>query len=281
MKAAILQSYHNALFKYKAQSHRGYKKGLFSQFRHSANEYARLRTLKQYLIEATNKREAIAIVRQHFSRFRSRFNNHSFNCYFVDELNLNSTTRRLFVPRQWKQPIKFYQGIVYRGTSTPTTVAFNKGFTPKEKSSQIEDYVKTVNYSVGTSTSSQYRVAVDYACEPGRRRSDKFIYVINYQQGNGFDIVKTAKARGRTHCAENKAEINIKGHIPKDNIVGAYQLVADIHSNYRATFFKNPHYNGPEVDLKLSERNARVADLNERPTHSSVVRAPGPQRDFY
>lgn len=260
----FIELYQNALRNYIAQAERTHHSlmnnpekriftfGLFSWFRHSQNEYPALLALRAQL-EADNSDDqssAIAAVKRHFSDPDNKWNHHSFNNYLLDEIF--KTCSREEWAQQWlqfdKSPIIYYQGLLFRGTHDSPESIFRNGFREYSPSTSIEDYIKDMNGCVGVSTSKCIHVAHAYALPAIRANRDfeevhpdGYIYVIDYDGLNGIDLARTFEARGRriaAYLSRGKAEVNIIGHIPKENIVGAFY----VNRNDAIVWHPNQHY---------------------------------------
>lgn len=259
MKKNLLNAFNNALKNYCQKQERGYKFGFFSKWRHSFAKTPKLILLEQNLIASQNDEAALMVVILHLLSPGATFNNHSFNNYLIDELQkseLNQIDWACFTPTA----IKTYKGVLYRGTSQPPHKIFAEGFKELKSSNFIEDYLKFRNNKIGISTSKDFDCASSYALNNKRTNQQRYIYVINYRNVLGYDILESGKARGLSFNAWlhkdrqsgwSKKEVNIKGIIAKEDIVGAWE----IQKTGLLSWIENPNYHLQD-DMK---RNVRVS----------------------
>lgn len=239
----LLQCYNRALDNYcKKRPRADCAPTFFTRFRHSFREYTALLKLRKKLSCAKQTISALTLVIDHFISKKSNFNNHSFNNYFIDELKNSPFFKQIdwdcFTPKA----VKKYTGLLYRGDTRPPQVIFASGFTEKCSANSVSTYLKYHNGSIGISASKDFDVAIDYANKAKKRGCAKknpqrgnsaYVYVINYCESNGFDILKTGQARGlnfsnifrwdRAEALRNE-EVNIKGTINAEMIVGAFEI---------------------------------------------------------
>ncbi len=242
----LLQCYVKALESYcKQKSREGCLPTFFTKFRHAFKEYPALYKLRKALETEKNIVTSLTLVANHFVSKTSTFNNHSFNNYFLDELknSFKQVDWDCFTPKA----VKKYTGLLYRGDTRPPSLIFDTGFTERQSSNFDSDYQKYNNETIGISTSKDIDVAINYAINSkdamlkrilrGQTQTltpiGSYVYVMNYQGNNGFDILKTGQARGinfssvfhrdRSSALGNK-EVNIKGPIVPELILGAFEL---------------------------------------------------------
>lgn len=243
-KLRVEQSFQQSLERYTNKEKRGYKFGLFTKLRHSFDKNQNILKLESNLQQCSNDTEIMNCILDYFLSDRTKFHNHSFSNYFIDALKENIRDIDWDCFNQKK--ISLYQGIVFRGTSQSKEKIFQNGFSELNRSDFIEDYVKFATGSIGISTSTEFNCARDYALNNKRTNPTRYIYVINYRGRGGHDIFETAKARGKKTenyfyrpqiPLEKKAEVNIKGNIAPQDVVGAWQLNAN-----SAVWYENPNY---------------------------------------
>lgn len=268
--------YLQALAAYKAQSPRfGYPRGYFSWARHwSLKETAEMQTLKEAL---SGDDEAAA--KEALEAFLPGKNqdNHSFATYLLDNLEKACPDEGWGEHRLASKKIVFYTGEVWRGlTSDAHEVfiddVFNNGL--KEygsPSASVSEYTSDTSMHRGISTSTRRDVAMEYAVPRPIPTARGAIYrpttcllvQINYRGATGVDIVSTLEARENTKTlsltqVRRKAEVNIIGSIPKEDIVAII-----INPNGRKPIRReNPHY-----------KKDRVSDLETAGTAERLVRA--------
>lgn len=201
----------------------------------------------------------------------ANWHNYDFNNYIIDALKLISRDPKQSIATiDWDcftpTAVKRFEGVVYRGTSSPPEKVFNKGFTDYVPSSDISDYTKVRNLNTGISTSRSYKLAESYTKVASRKGKSRFVYTILYRGQGAVDIVETSKARGidlysmtnpQVTKALEKDEINIIEKIPPEQILYATEFLEDgsqiIH--------KNPNYNGKYIVENITHANERP--LNE------------------
>lgn len=243
-----IELYKIALEKYIAQAERThyslmnkkdkpiYTFGLFSWFRHSRIEYPTLNLLRQQLEVDESEKQSFAVeaIKEHFRK--TKWNNHSFNNYLLDEIrkNVNDETW----DEHWKafdmNPIVYYQGLLFRGCGIAPEIAFAEGLGESNTSLSIDDYIASRNGSIGVSTSKSFDVAYCYALpQPHLQNAyepwwpSSYVYVLDYQQDGGIDLEETFKARGKNiaaSLANNKEEINIIKSVSPEDIVSAFYV---------------------------------------------------------
>ncbi|OGT44474.1 MAG: hypothetical protein A3F42_08475 [Gammaproteobacteria bacterium RIFCSPHIGHO2_12_FULL_37_34] len=236
MKVKLIIAFQQALREYCRQSSRGYRFGFFSRWRHRFNKTQTLVALEKALYQSENDDEALSIVLEHFLSKQATFHNHSFNNYFIDELkkSIFSIHWNCFTPHA----IAMYQGPLYRGTSQPPGKIFTNGFKELSHSMQVEDYLKFRTNRIGVSTSKNFDCAKEYAMNSKRSSHIRYIYAINYRGCKGYDILESGKARGLSFnrlfhkdrfssWKNHKHEVNIKGHIVREDVIGAWQIIHD------------------------------------------------------
>ena len=245
MKTRLINAFETAIEHYTNKANRGYEPGLFSAIRHSFSKTPMLATLETELNFCKQDDEALQLIVEHFLSKNATFNNHSFNSYLLDELKktIKEIDWNCFTPKA----IKTYSGAVYRGTSQPPEKIFKDGFKELVDSSLVEHYLKFRNNSTGISTSKDFRCALEYALFTKRSGSKRFLYAINYRGEHGYDLLETGKARGLwfdkffhpdRHDGLFNIEVNIKGHIDNDDIIGAWEIL----DGGVLSWIDNPHY---------------------------------------
>ena len=260
MKNTLIQAVTESIINYANVKNRGYKLGFFSHWRHGFAKTELLSNLEKKLRNSANDEQALAIIIEHLLAKNSTFHHHSFNSYLIDLLkkSVKQIDWDCFTPMGIKQ----YQGTVYRGTSQPPERIFSLGFNDRRPSAAIEDYLRFINYGVGISTSKSFDCAMEYAINTKRSFQQRYIYVINYQGDEGYDILETGKARGvnfkpfinRSRFSMNeKHEVNIKNVILNTDIIGAWKIAHDGTSSW----LDNPHYQAETLLL------ANAYDKNE------------------
>lgn len=245
MKRKLIQAFNDALENYVAKKNRGYKMGLFSNWRHSFSKTKKLKDLEYTLLNSKNDENALSIVIEHFLSKKATFNNHSFNNYLIDEL------KKSILQIDWdcftSKAIKKYKGPLYRGTSQPHEKIFQEGFKELSSSTLIEDYLKFRNSHIGISTSKDFDCAMEYALNNKRSSNERYIYAVNYRDSNGYDILQTGKARGLNfnslfhrdrRSGWRKQEVNIKEKISNLDIIGAFKILKD----GILSWIDNPYY---------------------------------------
>ena len=299
--------YKKALTKYIAQEQRTHYSlaplpdhpvfsfGIFSWFRHSQEEYPALQSLRASLESDASHSQCTAInaIKNHFMDANNKWNHHSFNSYFLDEIYQNCTRDEW--QHHWQQfdptPIEYFHGIVFRGTGDSPVDCFRQGLFEKNTSTSINDYIKDMNGSIGLSTSTSFSIAMTYALPRIDPRHDTFnswdqsyIYLIDYNDDYGIDLEKTFLKRGqniRAGLSADKAEVNIIKHIDASQIIGAFYV--DRSDLIKWHHNKNYHsINDEELLLKL--KNAlptrfynTMIQQNFRTTHSVMPAKAGVQ----
>jgi CRISPR/Cas system Type II protein with McrA/HNH and RuvC-like nuclease domain len=243
-KNALLQCYEKALENYcKVKPRKGCLVTFFTRFRHSFKEYPALYKLRKALEQESDSVSALTLVINHLIAKSATFNNHSFNNYFMDELKSSVSFQHIdwdcFTPKA----VKYYAGLLYRGDTRPPSVIFNAGFSEKRSSNFDSDYLKYYTGTLGISTSKDIDVAIDYAIcsrnamqKPAKlAQGVSYIYVIDYQGQDGFDILKTARARCHVYFSRffhkkldraqslRNQEVNIKGFVDPKYISGVFE----------------------------------------------------------
>lgn len=243
----LIECYLKALENYcKKKSRKGCSPTFFTNFRHAFKEYPTLSKLHKLLNKQHNTISALSLVVDHFVAKTATFNHHSFNNYFIDELKSSVIFKNIewdcFTPKA----VKHYKGLLYRGDTRPPSTIFNIGFKEKYSSNFDSDYLKYCN-GVWISTSKDINVAINYAISKENlilkyirallkffksNQTSTYVYVINYQGPDSFDLLKTGQARGlnffnvfhkdRSNALKDK-EVNIKGHIDPKHILGVYE----------------------------------------------------------
>ncbi|QMT60933.1 hypothetical protein [Legionella sp. PC997] len=216
-----------------------YKPDFFSSFRHSQKLYPALEQLQKKLTEA-NDEEAREIIKIHFRDKNNKWNNYSFNNYFLDEIFKIETKEDW--EKEWsvfdKNPISYYQGILFRGSAEDISFCFKYGIKESVKSDFLEDYVRDMSGSIGVSTSKSFHVARSYALPSLVVRNEvtiatkpiwaeSYIYLIDFKGKTAIDLESTFISRGETSCAKlskNKEEVNIVGTISSEEIIGAFYV---------------------------------------------------------
>ncbi|BBB15724.1 hypothetical protein RVIR1_12690 [Candidatus Rickettsiella viridis] len=247
-KNELLQCYLNALENYcKRKPRQGCMPTFFTKYRHSFKEYPVLVRLHKALAEEQDSVSALTVVINHFITNTAAFNNHSFNNYFMDELKSSESFKDIewdcFTPKA----IKHYTSSLKRGDTRPPEVIFKSGFKERSPSKSYSDYLKYYTGTIGISTSKDFFAAINY---PMRRENlilkyiralfkcsaydqkPRYVYLIDYQGADGFDILKTGQARGlsfsgvfhqdRFNALQDK-EVNVKGAISPEYIRGVYE----------------------------------------------------------
>ena len=203
---------------------------------------------------------------------QAHWGDYDFNNYIIDALKMISRDAKQSIATiDWDcftpKAVKRFEGVVYRGTSSPPEKIFNQGFTDYVPSSDLTDYTEFRNLSTGVSTSRSYDLAEKYTRVASRQGKSRFVYTILYRGIGAVDIIETAKARGidlysmtnpQATKALEKDEINIIDKIPAEQILYATEFLAD----GRQIIHKNPNYNG----------QYRVDNINyasARPTNES------------
>ena len=256
MKELLISALNHAINNYINKANRGYKMGLFSNWRHSFSKTTKLHQLEQDLLKSKNDEDALSIINESFLSTKATFNNHSFNNYFIDELKIAipHIDWNCFTPKA----IKKYVGPIYRGTSQPPEKIFEEGFIELSSSVAIEDYLKFKNDSTGVSTSKDFDCAKDYALNNKRSNRQRYIYVINYRGRDGFDVLETGKARGlsfheilyRTrYSGWRKREVNVQGGIDNSDVVGAWKVL----DSGELEWIDNRHYRLDDVVINMGE----------------------------
>lgn len=263
MQNRYIEIYKNALNKYIAQSERThytlegiadkpiYTFGFFSAFRHGRKENPSLLKLREVLSSDNSEDQTIAIaeIKKHFLNKQNKWNNHSFNNYFLDEIkkNVSEEIWRNVWECHDKNPIKYYRGILFRGTGDEPQTVFADGLHEKNTSRSLNDYLRDMNGSIGVSTSKSFEIAKGYALPMIDFRrdwvtmwSESYIYVIDYQGDQGIDISETFQARGHKDSYHTiKLEVNIIEKIDPKHIVGAFyvnrqgKIIWHLNKNYK------------------------------------------------
>ena len=251
-KNELLQCYLNALENYcKKNPREGCASTFFTKYRHSFKEYPALVRLRESLAKEQNITAALTLVIDHFIANTAAFHNHSFNNYFIDELKNSDDFKHIewdcFTPKA----VKRYTGSLYRGDTRPPGVIFYSGFAERNPSNLHSDYLKYYTGTTGISASKAIDVSINYAMRRENsilkyilailkgfayERKPHYIYVIDYQGVDGFDILKTGQARGLSFSsvfhpdrvnALNDKEVNVKGFISPECILGVYESRQD------------------------------------------------------
>lgn len=268
------QAFSKAFRHYSEQTYRaGYPKGLFNSFRHSKKLYPELEELQKKLVshdfDPASQKEILQI---YFAAQKTKFNNYSFNLYFLDFLVKKDPEGgwEQFYPDNKK--IVFYNGLVYRGmriTRKELFEFFEQGFNEQSSSKKIDDYVHDTSMSLGVSTSKDKDVAEGYATSVisrGIRESGQLIFrsgyllKINYRGEGGIDILPTLNARHKLFCSwlgSTKKEVNVIGHIAGRDIIGAW-YVGD--KGLSKDFIPNPNYD-PNYEIDNTPQPKRLKRL--------------------
>ncbi|WP_454781845.1 hypothetical protein [Legionella sp. WA2022007384] len=226
-------------FSFSSDEKRIYKADFFGSFRHSQKLYPALEQLQDKLTEV-NDEEARKIIKIHFMDKNNKWNNYSFNSYFLDEIY------KIEIYEEWekewkvfdKNPISYYQGILFRGSAENISHCFKYGIKESVKSDFLEDYVQDMNGSIGISTSKSFNVAKVYALPTVFVRNEvsmtatpileeSYIYLIDFKGKTAIDLEGTFTSRGEKGAAElskNKEEVNVVGSISPEEIVGAFYV---------------------------------------------------------
>lgn len=222
---------------YKTQANRpGYTFGWFSWLRHSRKPNARTDELHNALKNNSNPKETLI---RFFSTCNTPMNNHSFATYLLDQLAKNDNTHEWdqYYPKQ-KQVLFFY-GILYRGSLQSGDDACENGIYEVEHSNRIEDYADDTNRHVGISTSKNKEVAATYQTTVIPTARGAFhkvgnLFEINFRRGLGVDIPKTLERRQEIFTksySDRKDEVNVLGHIDKEDIKGYWDNYGIYHPN--------------------------------------------------
>lgn len=240
MRQVYSDCFIDALENYKNQAKRhGYCPGMFAAWRHSKKSYGHIDGLQKQLLNLSDDVAAKEVLKNYFNSPATKFNNHSFALYFLDQLMAKDAEGNWdrFYPKQ--KQVKFYNGIVYRGTLQKPEDALKNGICALSRSPRVDDYACHTSMSIGVSTSKDKEVAKAYqtsvfptgmSCyfEVG------YLYEINYRGVGGIDIVETLKARGNLITSDGTQEVNIMGRISPNDIVGYW--------NKNGEFIENPNY---------------------------------------
>ena len=209
----------------------------------------------------------------------ANWKNYDFNQYLIDSLKqISRDPKQSISAIDWDCftpcAVKRFEGVVYRGTSSPPEKVFAKGFSDYVPSNDIEDYTNVRNLNTGVSTSRSYSLAESYTRVASRQGKSRYVYTILYRGVGAVDIVETAKARGinlysmtnpQATKALEKDEINIIEKIPAEQILYATEFLDDgsqiIH--------KNPHFNGQYIvdtaefgNEKLTKESGMLPRIN-------------------
>jgi endonuclease/exonuclease/phosphatase family metal-dependent hydrolase len=209
---------------------------------------------------------------------KAHWGDYDFNNYLIDALKtISRDPQQSIASIDWDcftpTPIKRFEGVVYRGTSSPPERVFNSGFNEYVRSNTISDYIKFRNLNTGISTSRSYNLAESYTRVASRQGKSRFVYTILYRGVGAVDIVETAKARGidlysltnpQATKALEKDEVNIIDRIPREQILYATEFLEDgsqiIH--------KNPNYNPQYIvdtinyaDIRHNEHRSSFAKI--------------------
>jgi hypothetical protein len=224
-----------AAINYANQVHRpGYKPGWFTWLRHrNTKNNPDVEKFKQSLKACENDAKAKEFIESYFKT--TKFHNHSFSTYLLDEL------LKSFPDEKWQdyhpKPIVFFKGIVYRGSPMSPDMVFSTGFKDRSPSENLDDYVSDMNGSVGVSTSTSFKMAHDYALPRINPKDDfteaqpyGYIYKINCRSQTAIDLEKTHLKRGnniRAQLSHGKKEINVVGNIASHDIMMAWKVFRD------------------------------------------------------
>ncbi|MFN7095042.1 MAG: hypothetical protein ACK4M7_06730 [Burkholderiales bacterium] len=257
-KQQILLAYNEALKNYTNKESRGYKLGYFSQIRHSFKQNDKLKQLEKNIKLSQDPKALFNLLIEYFLSKETKYNNHSFSNYFLDALATNNSNGIENNIIDWscfsRQQIIYYKGILFRGTSQKIEKIFNQGFKELTPSNYIPEYLKYRSQTTGISTSTDFNCARTYALNNKRSGSTRYIYVINYRNNSGYDLIETGKARGHdfnsmfhTHrkSALAKAEVNIKGNILPQDIIGAWEFI----DSENAKWLDNPNYTNSHIQI--------------------------------
>jgi hypothetical protein len=244
-KNIYIQAFTKAQVRYNHHENRpGYERTFFSALRHSASteQDQTIVQFKKDLDNAQSDAQATEIVKARLQT--SKWNNHSFNAFFTDELT------RLNPSGKWSQFIDkskqfvWYTGVVYRGTLQKPEDAFKNGMKALEKSKKIDDYADPTTRSIGISTSKVKAIADTYKDDvlpgPSPVSFPGYVYKITCRVP-AVDIHETYKLRddkGAQITTVWKQEVNVIETIPPEDIKEAYftdhgREVCQTNPNYK------------------------------------------------
>lgn len=216
-----------------------------------------IETLSALIKDSIDPVIALNHVTDQLTNEKANWKNYDFNQYLIDALKqISRDPKQSIAVIDWDcftpSAVKIFEGVVYRGTSSPPEKVFAKGFSDYVPSSDVEDYTNVRNLNTGVSTSRSYSLAESYTRVASRQGKSRYVYTILYRGIGAVDIIETAKARGvnlnsmtnpQATRALEKDEINIIEKIPAQQILYATEFLADgsqiIH--------KNPHFNGQHI----------------------------------
>jgi hypothetical protein len=272
----------------KQEERPGYKRGWLSWLRHfNAKNNPVVKKLKDSVEACEQDSQAKEIIEAHFKE--NQFNNHSFSIYLLDELLKN------FPTENWAQyqpkPVVFFQGTVFRGTQIPPEIVFKHGFSDRNPSKNLDNYISDFNGSVGVSTTKELAIAKSYAL-PRLRKSDMdysdaepygYIYKITCRSNTAIDLEATHIKRNNllgAKLSKGKAEVNIVGNIKACDVMMAWKVYRDSRP---AEILLNEHkYEGNnerEKDTSYPEiivphRDIAQANPAEEKQQSEVIKKP-------
>ncbi|HVV67984.1 MAG TPA: hypothetical protein VHE99_02950 [Gammaproteobacteria bacterium] len=242
-----------AFERYKSQDSRpGFQMTLFSHFRHKFTLYPALAEFKQELEDEKSENSEQIMIKWLKDEEKLKNNEHSFRNYLIDELQKEFPN-----DDKWnklsKHHIKFYTGIVYRGTPEHPSYVFQNGFKDTQKMNDVRYYIPlTGSGHIGVSTSKDIRIALNYTRGAvgymGFTAGRGYLYKINLRSSNGIDL--------DTMGGSSKREVNVIGGISREDVMGIVNAKGEIthaNPNYKPARLSEKTDNIPEA-LKKSFR---------------------------